>query len=304
MPCRPPGARRRTLSSPGPGRLRRPHDPTTLGGGRVAVDPRPCGGPMAVPNRLEGPMSNPYVPILVLMSIAGVLALGGVGASAILGPKRYNRAKLAAYECGIDPTPPAAGGGRGGGDTALVGLELGPVVALGAEDGARTDTAEGQHTGDGHQHQDRHVRVAHRALQPVRDSHRAAIRARIDGDAATAECRRVMRPAQSASGRRSGGPTPDLRVARTRRRAASSPASSRPVGVDRTGCRGASPQAARSASRTPARGCSSRRDPPPSRRGTSPARSPAPTPSTGPGTGPRPPPHAGRPAWHTRCPRR
>lgn len=57
-------------------------------------------------------MINPYVPILVLMSIAGVLALGGVGASAILGPKRYNRAKLEAYECGIDPTPPAAGGGR------------------------------------------------------------------------------------------------------------------------------------------------------------------------------------------------
>jgi NADH-quinone oxidoreductase subunit A len=92
--------------------LRRPHDPTTLGGGRVAVDPRPCGGRRAVPNRLEGPMSNPYVPIVVLMSIAGVLALGGVGASAILGPKRYNRAKLEAYECGIDPTPPAAGGGR------------------------------------------------------------------------------------------------------------------------------------------------------------------------------------------------
>lgn len=67
---------------------------------------------MAVPTRLEGPMINPYVPILVLMSIAGVLALGGVGASAILGPKRYNRAKLEAYECGIDPTPPAAGGGR------------------------------------------------------------------------------------------------------------------------------------------------------------------------------------------------
>jgi len=33
-------------------------------------------------------------------------------ANAILGPKRYNRAKLDAYECGIDPTPQAAGGGR------------------------------------------------------------------------------------------------------------------------------------------------------------------------------------------------
>jgi len=57
-------------------------------------------------------MSNPYIPILVLMAVAAVLALGGVGASAIIGPKRYNRAKLEAYECGIDPTPHAVGGGR------------------------------------------------------------------------------------------------------------------------------------------------------------------------------------------------
>ncbi len=57
-------------------------------------------------------MTNPYVPILVLMGIAALLALGGLGASAILGPRRYNRAKLEAYECGIDPTPHAVGHGR------------------------------------------------------------------------------------------------------------------------------------------------------------------------------------------------
>ncbi|ACZ20694.1 NADH dehydrogenase subunit A [Sanguibacter keddieii DSM 10542] len=57
-------------------------------------------------------MNNPYVPLLVLMGIAMVLALGGVAASAVIGPKRYNRAKLDAYECGIEPTPQAAGGGR------------------------------------------------------------------------------------------------------------------------------------------------------------------------------------------------
>ena len=57
-------------------------------------------------------MSNPYVPLLWMMGIAGVMALGGVGASAILGPKRYNRAKLEAYECGIQPTPHAIGCGR------------------------------------------------------------------------------------------------------------------------------------------------------------------------------------------------
>jgi NADH-quinone oxidoreductase subunit A len=57
-------------------------------------------------------MTNPYVPVLVLMGVAAVLALGGVAASAVVGPKRYNRAKLDAYECGIEPTPLATGGGR------------------------------------------------------------------------------------------------------------------------------------------------------------------------------------------------
>lgn len=56
-------------------------------------------------------MTNPYVPVLVLMGIGAVLALGGVAASAVIGPKRYNRAKLDAYECGIEPTPHAVGGG-------------------------------------------------------------------------------------------------------------------------------------------------------------------------------------------------
>ncbi|CAM5605649.1 NADH-quinone oxidoreductase subunit A OS=Streptomyces violarus OX=67380 GN=nuoA PE=3 SV=1 [Streptomyces violarus] len=30
----------------------------------------------------------------------------------LIGPKRYNHAKLEAYECGIEPTPTQAGGGR------------------------------------------------------------------------------------------------------------------------------------------------------------------------------------------------
>ena len=55
---------------------------------------------------------NPFVPILVLMAVAAVLTLGGVATSTIIGPKRYNRAKLEAYECGIEPTPHAVGGGR------------------------------------------------------------------------------------------------------------------------------------------------------------------------------------------------
>ena len=55
---------------------------------------------------------NPYVPILVLGAIAFGFAVFSVGAGALAGPKRYNRAKLDAYECGIEPTPHAAGGGR------------------------------------------------------------------------------------------------------------------------------------------------------------------------------------------------
>ncbi len=57
-------------------------------------------------------MSNPYVPLLVMMGVAGLLTLGGVGASAIIGPKHHNRAKLEGYECGIQPTPRAMEGGR------------------------------------------------------------------------------------------------------------------------------------------------------------------------------------------------
>ncbi|GAB6901170.1 NADH-quinone oxidoreductase subunit A [Kineosporia succinea] len=55
---------------------------------------------------------NPYVPILALMAIAAGFAGFSLIATSLSGPKRYNRAKLEAYECGIEPTPHAAGGGR------------------------------------------------------------------------------------------------------------------------------------------------------------------------------------------------
>jgi NADH-quinone oxidoreductase subunit A len=55
---------------------------------------------------------NPYVPILALTAIGGGFALFSITAGALSGPKRYNRAKLEAYECGIEPTPQASGGGR------------------------------------------------------------------------------------------------------------------------------------------------------------------------------------------------
>ena len=53
-----------------------------------------------------------YTPVLVLALIAAVFAVGSVIMSAGVGPKRYNRAKLDSYECGIEPTPQPVGGGR------------------------------------------------------------------------------------------------------------------------------------------------------------------------------------------------
>ncbi len=57
-------------------------------------------------------MGNNYVPILVLFVLAFGFAAFSVGAATFTGPKRYNRAKYDAYECGIEPTPQPMGGGR------------------------------------------------------------------------------------------------------------------------------------------------------------------------------------------------
>ncbi|MCV7194292.1 NADH-quinone oxidoreductase subunit A [Mycolicibacterium brumae] len=45
-----------------------------------------------------------YTPILILGLIAALFAVGSVGIALVIGPRRYNRAKLEAYECGIEPT--------------------------------------------------------------------------------------------------------------------------------------------------------------------------------------------------------
>ena len=55
---------------------------------------------------------NPWVPILVIAAIAAGFAVFSIVAGALSGPRRYNRAKLDAYECGIQPTPQPVGGGR------------------------------------------------------------------------------------------------------------------------------------------------------------------------------------------------
>ena len=53
-----------------------------------------------------------YTPVLALMILAAGFAIFSVVMSAAVGPKRYNRAKLDSYECGIEPTPQPVGGGR------------------------------------------------------------------------------------------------------------------------------------------------------------------------------------------------
>ncbi|MCU0265913.1 MAG: NADH-quinone oxidoreductase subunit A [Actinomycetia bacterium] len=55
---------------------------------------------------------NASVPIIVLGLIAAGFAVFSVVAGTLAGPRRYNRAKLDAYECGIEPTPQPIGGGR------------------------------------------------------------------------------------------------------------------------------------------------------------------------------------------------
>jgi NADH-quinone oxidoreductase subunit A len=53
-----------------------------------------------------------YTPVLALVILAAGFAIFSVAISSLTGPKRYNRAKLDSYECGIEPTPQPVGGGR------------------------------------------------------------------------------------------------------------------------------------------------------------------------------------------------
>jgi NADH-quinone oxidoreductase subunit A len=53
-----------------------------------------------------------YTPVLALLILATGFAVFSVLMSSLVGPRRYNRAKLDSYECGIEPTPQPVGGGR------------------------------------------------------------------------------------------------------------------------------------------------------------------------------------------------
>ena len=53
-----------------------------------------------------------YVPIIGVFALAAAFAIFSVAIAPLLGPRRFNKAKLAAYECGIEPSPEPVGGGR------------------------------------------------------------------------------------------------------------------------------------------------------------------------------------------------
>ena len=42
---------------------------------------------------------NPYVALLVMAGLALLVAIGGLGMSALISPNRRNRVKVANYEC-------------------------------------------------------------------------------------------------------------------------------------------------------------------------------------------------------------
>ena len=55
---------------------------------------------------------NAYIPILGLVALGAIFVLLIIGLNILFSPNRFNRTKHETYECGIEPTPQAPGGGR------------------------------------------------------------------------------------------------------------------------------------------------------------------------------------------------
>ncbi|HEU5469939.1 MAG TPA: NADH-quinone oxidoreductase subunit A [Actinophytocola sp.] len=54
-----------------------------------------------------------YLPLVLLFVLAAAFAVFSALLGPLVGPRRYNKAKLDPYECGIEPSPqPVIGGGR------------------------------------------------------------------------------------------------------------------------------------------------------------------------------------------------
>ncbi|RZQ64269.1 NADH-quinone oxidoreductase subunit A [Amycolatopsis suaedae] len=62
---------------------------------------------------VSGPTLDMYLPLVILFVLAIAFAVFSVLLGPLVGPSRYNKAKLSAYECGIEPSPqPIVGAGR------------------------------------------------------------------------------------------------------------------------------------------------------------------------------------------------
>lgn len=59
-----------------------------------------------------GEAVNSYGGIVILLAISAAFVGLTLLTNAVVGPRRYNRAKFDSYECGIEPTPQPVGGGR------------------------------------------------------------------------------------------------------------------------------------------------------------------------------------------------
>ena len=61
-----------------------------------------------------GATLDKWLPFLIygLFALAAAFALFSVALAPFVGPRRYNRAKLEAYECGIEPVDQPLTGGR------------------------------------------------------------------------------------------------------------------------------------------------------------------------------------------------
>lgn len=55
---------------------------------------------------------NAYTPIVGILILAALFVIVMVALNLLFNPRRQNRAKSESYECGIQPTPHAPGGGR------------------------------------------------------------------------------------------------------------------------------------------------------------------------------------------------
>ncbi|ASR33988.1 NADH-quinone oxidoreductase subunit A [Prauserella marina] len=71
------------------------------------------GAPVVLAQESVGAGLGVYLPLVLIFVLALAFATFSVLLGPLVGPSRYNKAKLSAYECGIEPSPqPLVGAGR------------------------------------------------------------------------------------------------------------------------------------------------------------------------------------------------